>query len=458
LNEKVLAMQIERYIDSILDVLSDGIYISDQNGITLKVNRAYEQLSGLRREELLGKCVTDLQKEGTFDVVLNPDIVKTRRPQTSVQITRQGAKVVLHGYPVLNAAGDVVLVVTFVRDITALSNLEEQLTYQRDLITTYHSALARESGQAATLIAKSRAMTDLLDTLYHVATTDATVLLLGETGVGKDSLAQKIHEASARSSQPFFKIDCSAIPENLVESELFGYEAGAFSGANSGGKPGYIEMANKGTLFLNEIGELPLLMQTRLLRFLQDREFMRVGSTKVRKVDVRIIAATNRDLVRAVKDGQFRSDLYYRLCVAVMTVPPLRERTEDIMPLSDHFLRKFNAKYRKHLVFSPEAAGALQAYDWPGNVRELENLIQSLVVTTRSKERIEASDLPQILMPLAPGLARRSLHDAVAEFEQDMIRKAFEEYGSISEVARALQVDRVTIYRKMKRVLSGRGA
>lgn len=458
MNGKVLAMQIERYIDNILDILSDGIYISDQNGITLKVNRAYEQLSGLRREELLGKCVIDLQREGTFDVVLNPDIVKTRRPQTSVQITRQGAKVVLHGYPVLNAAGDVVLVVTFVRDITALSHLEEQLTYQRDLITTYHSALARESGKAATLIAKSRTMTELLDTLYHVATTDATVLLLGETGVGKDSLAQKIHEASSRSSQPFFKIDCSAIPENLVESELFGYEAGAFSGANSGGKPGYIEMANKGTLFLNEVGELPLLMQTRLLRFLQDREFMRVGSTKVRKVDVRIIAATNRDLVRAVKDGQFRSDLYYRLCVAVMTVPPLRERIEDILPLADHFLQKFNAKYRKHLSFSPEAAGALQSYDWPGNVRELENLIQSLVVTTRSRERIEASDLPAILMPLASGLTRRSLHDAVAEFEQDVIRKAFEEYGTISEVARALQVDRVTIYRKMKRVLSGRGA
>ncbi|NLI28922.1 MAG: sigma 54-interacting transcriptional regulator [Nitrospiraceae bacterium] len=448
-------MQIERYIDSILDVLSDGIYISDQNGITLKVNRAYEQLSGLRREELLGKCVTDLQKEGAFDVVLNPDIVKTRRPQTSVQITRQGAKVVLHGYPVFNAAGDVVLVVTFVRDITALSNLEEQLTYQRDLITTYHSALARESGQPA-LIAKSRAMTKLLDTLYHVATTDATVLLLGETGVGKDSLARKIHETSSRSSQPFFKIDCSAIPENLMESELFGYEAGAFSGANTGGKPGYIEMAHKGTLFLNEVGELPLLMQTRLLRFLQDREFMRVGSTKVRKVDVRIIAATNRDLVRAVKDGQFRSDLYYRLCVAVVTVPPLRERSDDILPLANHFLGRFNAKYRKNLSFSPEAADALQAYEWPGNVRELENLVQSLVVTTRSKDRIEGTDLPPILSLRASGLARRSLHDAVAEFEHDIIRKAFEEYGSISEVARALQVDRVTIYRKLKRSVAGR--
>jgi len=444
-------MQIERYLDSIFDVLSDGIYISDQNGITLKVNRAYEQLSGLRREELIGKCVTDLQKEGVFDVVLNPNIVKTRRPQTSVQMTKQGAKVVLYGYPVLDASGEVVLVVTFVRDITALSQLEDQLNYQRDLITTYHNAMARQGGQAFSLVAKSKAMTELLDTLYHVATTDATVLLLGETGVGKDSLAQKIHENSPRSAQPFFKVDCSSIPENLVESELFGYDAGAFSGASTGGKAGYIEMAHKGTLFLNEIGELPLLMQTRLLRFLQDREFMRVGATRVRKVDVRIIAATNRDLVRAVKEGTFRSDLYYRLCVAVLTVPPLRARSEDILPLADFFLGKFNLKYRKNLAFSEDVISAFQHYDWPGNVRELENLVQSLVVTTREKDRIDVSDLPPTLMPASLSLKTQSLHDVVAEFEREVIRRAFEAHGSITEVARSLKVDRVTIYRKMKR-------
>lgn len=444
-------MQIEHFIDTILDVLSDGIYISDRHGITLKVNRAYEQLSGLSREEVIGKRVTDLQEEGTFDVVLNPNIVRTRKPQTSVQVTRQGCKVVLHGYPVLDAAGEVALVVTFVRDITALSQLEDQLKYQRDLILTYHAAMAQSGRHADSLIAQSGAMTKLLETLRHVAVTDAAVLLLGETGVGKDSLARRIHENSPRMAKPFFKVDCAAIPENLVESELFGYEAGAFSGANTGGKLGYIEMAHKGTLFLNEIGELPLSMQTKLLRFLQDQEFMRVGATKVRKVDVRIIAATNRDLARAVKDGTFRSDLYYRLLVAVLTIPPLRERGEDIEPLANLFLSRFNSKYRKSLALSKEVIRAFQSYEWPGNVRELENLIQSLVVTLRDKNSIELSDLPLILTPAKLSFKGHSLQDLVADFEKDVLRRAFETHGSISEVARHLKIDRVTVYRKMKK-------
>lgn len=444
-------MQIEHFIDTILDVLSDGIYISDRHGITMKVNRAYEQLSGLSREEVIGKRVTDLQEEGTFDVVLNPNIVRTRKPQTSVQVTRQGCKVVLHGYPVLDASGEVALVVTFVRDITALSQLEEQLKYQRDLILTYHTAMAQSGRHADSLIAQSGAMTKLLETLHHVAITDAAVLLLGETGVGKDSLARRIHENSPRMAQPFFKVDCAAIPENLVESELFGYEAGAFSGANTGGKPGYIEMAHKGTLFLNEIGELPLSMQTKLLRFLQDQEFMRVGATKVRKVDVRIIAATNRDLARAVKDGTFRSDLYYRLLVAVLTIPPLRERGEDIEPLANLFLSRFNIKYRKSLALSREVIRAFQSYEWPGNVRELENLIQSLVVTLRDKSSIELSDLPLILTPAKISLSGHSLQDLVADFEKDVLRRTFETHGTISEVARHLKIDRVTVYRKMKK-------
>jgi PAS domain S-box-containing protein len=449
--QKVLTMQIEHYLDSILDVLSDGIYISDRHGITLKVNRAYEQLLGLKREELIGKYVTDLQKDGAFDVVLNPNIVRTRKPETSVQVTRQGSKVVLHGYPVLDASGEVALVVTFVRDITALSQLEEQLNYQRDLITTYRNALAQEGGQTTSLIAKSTVMTKLLETICHVAPTDATVLLLGETGVGKDALARKIHENSPRIAKPFFKVDCAALPENLVESELFGYEAGAFSGASTGGKPGYIEMAHKGTLFLNEVGELPLLMQTKLLRFLQDQEFMRVGGTKVRKVDVRIIAATNRDLAKAVKEGTFRSDLYYRLLVAVLTIPPLRERGDDIMPLANYFLHKFNAKYRKQLSLSGEASSAFLSYEWPGNVRELENLIQSLVVTMREKDRIEPSDLPLLLKPAKISLKSQSLHDMVADFEKEVLHRAFEAHASISAVAKQLRIDRVTVYRKMKK-------
>lgn len=453
--------EVESYFDDIINVLSDGIYISDSSGMTLKVNSMYEKLTGLKREEMEGLLVTELIHQGKYDVILNPDIVRTGEPKTAVQTTKLGRKVILNGYPVFDRDGKVALVVTFVRDVTVLSQLKVQIDAQQELINKLHLGVQHLSKKTAPLIVQGGKMLALLKMLDNIANTDATVLLLGETGVGKDLLARRIHENSQRRDGSFFKVDCTTIPENLIESELFGYEPGAFSGAATKGKPGLVEMAANGTLFLDEIGELPYSIQGKLLRVLQDQEIMRVGSTRAKKVDVRIISATNRNLDEAVRSGTFRIDLFYRLRVAVIDIPPLRERGEDIPSLVQYFLDKYNNKYKKRICFSAGVDEIFRNYRWPGNVREMEHLIQSMVVTM-DKEVIEEADLPQnmlaqedqssiILRPWVVNPGSRSLDEIMSEIEKMLLHKAVEVHGAISEVAKIFKVDRTTIYRKLKK-------
>jgi len=453
--------EVESYFDEIMDVLSDGIYISDSSGMTLKVNSMYEKLTGLKREEMEGILVTDLINQGKYDVILNPDIVKTGEPKTAVQITKLGRKVILNGYPVFDKEGKVALVVTFVRDVTTLSQLKVQIASQQELIDKLHLGVQHLSKKTSPLIINCEKMLALLKMADNIAQTDATVLLLGETGVGKDLLARRIHENSQRRNDSFFKVDCTTIPDNLIESELFGYEPGAFSGASTKGKLGLLEMAANGTLFLDEIGDLPYHLQGKLLRVLHDQEIMRVGSTRAKKLDVRLIAATNRNLEEAVRLGTFRIDLFYRLRVAVIDIPPLRERRKDIPYLVKYFLEKYNNKYKKKIVFSTGIEEIFQNYKWPGNVREMEHLIQSLVVTM-DKDTLEEADLPQNILaqeennsimfrPLAVNLGNRSLEEIMNDIEKELLRKAIEVHGTISEVAKNFKVDRTTIFRKLKK-------
>jgi PAS domain S-box-containing protein len=455
---------IETYFDSILDVLSDGIYVSDRDGNTLKVNTMYEKLIGLKREDLVGRKVQDLVKEGVFDLVLNPQIVKTGQPATSVQTTKKGQKLILNGHPIFDEEGKVALVVTFVRDVTVMSQLRDQIAAQNKLLEqlrTNVQYINEESIQKFPLNGfKSREMVHLTKLIEKIAVTDAAVLVLGETGVGKEFFARSIHRASPRGDKTFFKVDCTTIPENLIESELFGYAAGAFSGANVKGKPGLFEMADHGTLFLDEIGELPLAMQVKLLRVLQDQEILPVGSTRVRKVDVRIIAATNSDLEKNVEEGRFRSDLYYRLRVAVLSIPPLRNRREDIMPLAHHFLNKYAARYKKEVHFGSTIEDVFINYRWPGNIRELENLIASQVVTCE-RDVIEAADLTgcklnkscerKLNLYETIEARNRSLKEIVQDLEREILSGAIEVHGSMAKVAEVLKIDRSTIFRKLKR-------
>ena len=429
------------HFQAILDALSDGVYISDVTGKTLCVNRMYEQLTGLRREDIEGCDVRDMVRNGIFDSILNPEIVETRKPATKVQHLKDGKTLVLSGYPVFDEEGKLCFVVTFARDITILTNLNEQVGHQKSLLQKTEGQIAfmakQQKEHSFTPSFASKAMGEVLNLVDRIAPTDATVLILGETGVGKDVIANLVHQRSPRAENLMLKVDCGGISEGLTESELFGYVAGAFTGASSKGKAGYFEIANGSTIFLDEIGELPLSMQTRLLRVLQDGEIMRVGSASPRKVDVRIIAATNRNLKDCVLAGTFRRDLYYRLNVATINIPPLRERAEDIGLLAKLFLAMYASKYRKNLYFLDITLEILRSYSWPGNVRELQNLVHSIAITARGPA-ISPQDLPSQISGTKQKESSfgedifadsRSLHEIMEEIEADFLTRAIEHYG-----------------------------
>ena len=455
------------YFDRILDLFGDGIYMTDREGRTLKVNRPYENLTGLKRGELIGRRVTDLRSAGVFDTALNPEVVRTGRPKTSVQIVRNGRRVVLNAFPVFGETGRVALVVTFVRDVTAMTQLKAQLAEQGKLISEFDRKLQRILGdrvKTPPLIAESPRFRETLNRMRKIAGTDVAVLLLGETGVGKGVMARQIHSGSPRSRKPFLVVDCAGIPHSLIESELFGYTPGAFSGASPEGKIGYFEMADKGTLLLDEIGELTLPMQAKLLRVLQEYEIVRVGDTRPRKIDVRIVAATHRDLAREVAAGRFRKDLFYRLQVAVIDIPGLNERKPDIVPLARHFADRFSHRHHKRVSLTREAEAVLVDYHWPGNVRELENLIQGLVVTSENGA-IGRDDLPRRMLFKGPAASfphacrdrsagEMSLKKIMAGVERDLILDAMDACGSVAKVAERFQVDRTTIFRKVRKYRS----
>lgn len=313
------------YIEQLYDTFRDAVCVTDARGVVVLVNRRHSELTGIPKEDILGKRVQDMVQNGIFDVVLNAKVVNSGEKVASVQHLYNGRILILDGYPIKNDAGEVVYVVTIIRDITVLSELREEVTAQKELLETFqalNSDAAVPDAIQYPRVLQSQAMQRLYGEAANIARTDATVLLLGETGTGKDVMARHIHHLSGRADAPFIKVDCGSIPENLIETELFGYVPGSFSGASKNGKAGLVEAANGGTLFLDEVGELPMPMQTRLLRVLQDWEVLRVGATVPRKVDVRVIAATNKDLEKELERGSFRSDLYYRLKVAVLTLPP----------------------------------------------------------------------------------------------------------------------------------------
>ncbi|MEA4857510.1 sigma-54 interaction domain-containing protein [Solidesulfovibrio sp.] len=464
------------HLDAILDSIEDGVFIADRDGYALKVNAAYEQLTGMAKAELIGKNVEELKKAGLFNIApITPEIVATGRPASSIQVTRDNRSMTIDGKPVRDPDGTVSLVVLYARDITLMARMRERISRQQELIETYQHQMdffIREGGGVTGFIAENSAMKRLMDLLRRVAATDAVALVLGETGVGKELFARMIHEASPRREKPFVKVDCASIPENLIESELFGYAPGAFTGAHPKGRVGFFEMAEGGTIFLDEIGEMPLVLQSKLLRVLQDRELTPVGSSRARRTDVRVIAATNRNLENEAKLGTFRSDLFFRLRVAVLEIPPLRDRPDDILPLARLFLQRFGSRYRKRAAFSLEAERILAHYNWPGNVRELENLIEGLVITCDGA--IAADDLPTAMRvkecplpaagpqePAAPGAAatgpclpvdfERPYKEVLSAFERDYLERAIAHFGSVGEAAKRLGLDRTTIFRKMKR-------
>lgn len=316
--------KLNRALDAIIENSYDGIYITDQNGITLYTNSAIERITGIPKEYYIGKSVDQLIKRGILNTSVTHKVVKLRRTVSVVQDNFAGKETLITGSPVFNEEGEIEQVVTNIRDLSDLNELMHELTKVNELNNQYKQEIEklRKITSQDGVVFVSDKMKMIYEIAERISDIDATVLILGETGVGKDVLARNIYNRSIRSKKgDFVKINCGAIPADLLESELFGYEGGAFTGANQKGKPGMFEVAESGILFLDEVGELPLQLQVKLLRALQEREIQRIGGTKPKKIDVRIIAATNRNLLEMVKVGEFREDLYYRLNVIPITIP-----------------------------------------------------------------------------------------------------------------------------------------
>lgn len=449
--------QLNAELDAIIESSFDGLFVTDGEGVVLRLNRAFERITGLRREELIGRKMSDLTREGYFSESVSLLVLERREPVTITQQNKNGKLTLVTGNPIYNEQGQIFRIVTNVRDITELNELKHKLDQVQGLSEHYASQLRHLKMKYADthkMIISSVKMENLIQLALRLARVDSTILIQGESGVGKELIAETIHVNSPRRQKAFIKVNCGAIPENLLESELFGYEEGAFTGAKKEGKLGIFELADGGTLFLDEIGELPLSLQVKLLRVLQDREITRVGGIKPLPVDVRIIAGTNRDLSEMVMSRTFREDLFYRLNVVPLMVPPLRERPEEIPAMVAHFVSKYNQRYRLNKQVTPEVINLLMEYHWPGNVRELENLIERLVVITPG-DTITSGDLPPHIggrsVRLTPEVAVSDvvpLRYAIENLEKQLLEKAFAKFGTTRKIAKELGVNQSTVVRK----------
>lgn len=436
----------------------DALAIADGESRLLLLNPAFERVMGIKNSEIIGRRIRDLVNEGISDTAATLKVLETGKAQTVIINTIAGRQVLSTGIPVLDRHGKIAKIYCNLRDITELNHLKEKYEQSEKLVSKYLLELqeARRMREVpSAFVAHSRQMKQVIETVYRVARIDTTVLILGESGVGKDLVARLIHEASPRmEAGTFVKINCGAIPAELLESELFGYEAGAFTGAKKEGKAGYFEIADKGTLFLDEIGDLPLRLQVKLLSVIQDQEITRVGGTRPKKVDVRIIAATNRDVEKMVKTGNFREDLYYRLNVVPIYIHSLRERREEIPFLLKHYLNNFNKRYHLNVRLTKEVVEQLSSYRWPGNVRELANLVEQLVVLA-NEDLVTLEHLPKKFISaegkdLEETSEIRSFDRAVKEFEVKLIRKALDQSKTNEEAAHKLGISLSTLARRIR--------
>ena len=447
--------------NEILDSMSDDLLISDGAGKVLKVNRSFEMLYNLSSEEALGRTVYELEEEGYFRPSIIAKVIQSGEKTTMTQKNQSDRDIIVTASPIFDNEGKLKFVVSFSRDITEMVQLEKKYSRLQNEAARYSAeikALRKENGADSEIIISSVQMERIMNTINRIADFDANVLILGDSGTGKTKLAKVIHKKSRRAEGSFIDINCAAIPENLLESELFGYEKGSFTGAGSSGKVGLIELADKGTLLLDEISEMPITLQAKLLKAIQDKTITRVGGTKPIKVDFRLIAASNRELEKYSDEGKFRKDLYYRLNVVNIQIPALAERKEDIIPMVNFFTEKFNKSYNIEKRFSPKAIEAMVRYPWPGNVRELSNVIERTIVTSEKSE-ISVDDLPKELVEDYRDTMKYpidnigGLNEAVEQLERQMITEAYEKCGTTIGVAEYLKISQPTASRKIMKYI-----
>ncbi|MCG8477554.1 MAG: sigma 54-interacting transcriptional regulator [Spirochaetales bacterium] len=470
LRERLEEQEFEIYsLREMMNRLQEGIYITDNRGITLYVNDAFVHLSGLDRDELIGRRVHDLRDEGVLPNSCCARVIETRKPASTINNYYQGQKCLVSGSPVFDDRGRLIRTIAVVRDVSELGVMMEQLSLQdAPPDTAISEAPRRTAGDGRPEIPSSEdpVMQEVYDKASRLAHLNSTLLIVGETGTGKDYLAAAIHRlgspAREEGGAPLVKINCGALPEHLIESELFGYEAGAFTGAGSKGKRGLFEEAGEGTVFLDEIGDMPYTLQVKLLGVLNDHQFYRVGGNRMVSFKARVIAATNADLETLVRERKFRADLFYRLNVIRISLPPLRRRPADIVPLVRSFLSEYNARYEKNHSISPEALRVLQEYPWPGNIRELRNFIEKTVVFSDDEPMsAEAArtglsstagfDISPIPESTTLAATSGTLKERLREYERTIVQRTVEAAATLREAADDLGIDLSTLMRKKRR-------
>ena len=445
-----------RELDSVLEFIHDGIWVIDGQGVTRRINRAMERIAGIRACEVVGRHVSEPLREGRFKTCVTLRALETRHTVTLFDDYSNGKRCLNTSTPIFDADGKVWRVIAAIRDITELENLQTKLSNLEVEALAYRlRAQGLEGETASGLLGQSLLVQRVRQDIAKAAQSEAMTLILGETGTGKSLAAKLIHDMSARAEKPFVAVNCGAIPPALMESEIFGYEGGAFTGAARGGKRGMLELAQGGTLLLDEVGELSLPMQAKLLHVLDGQPIYRVGGTQPITADARIIAATNKPLDRMVAEGRFREDLFYRLRVLCVEMPPLRERRDDILLLAWHFLRKIGQETGATKRLDPRTEQIFLAYGWPGNVRELQSVIQSLL-TLCERQNILPGDLPSYMREAAeelpePAVPRESLTSAVERLERDMLSAALAETGSTYKAARRLGISQSSVVRKARK-------
>jgi len=438
-------------LSEVIDLSADGLVSVDDRGILLRMNQAYETIVGVQARDFVGRPALELKQQGYLPDLVSLQVLRDRQP-TNLFVQIDEKDVLLTARPVFNTSGQLIRVVANIRDLTELNKLKEELRKFQVLTTRYETELQqfRVQEYAGELVTRSRLMRDVLDMAVRASRTEATILISGETGTGKEIVARIIHRSGHRAKGPFITVNCAALPETLLEAELFGYEHGAFTGARTQGRTGLFETAQGGILFLDEIAELPVSMQAKLLRTIQEKTIRRIGGTREIDLDVNLVAATNKDLKQRVAEGRFRDDLFYRLNVIHIRLPPLRQRMEDIPLLVDHFLRSFNAKYELNTTIRQETMDRFLHYQWPGNIRELENAVERLVVLDRGPDA-ESECLPQSLGVPLKRCSGTALRELLESTEREAVIRAYQHCGSTRKAALQLGISQATMARKLKK-------
>ncbi len=433
-------------LNQVLEQSPTSIYVADATGKTLRINKCFEDLSKITRKDLLGRKTSDLENDAVYQPSAIRLALKEKRRIAVQQANMTNRNFIVTGAPVFDENGEIIMAVT-----NAILNAEVEQIGQ--YLLSRENVNVKESKDYE-IIASNTTMKTILQLADLVKNTGSTIIIEGETGVGKNVLARHVHKTSNRRGKRMIEVNCGAIPEALLESELFGYDSGAFTGANKHGKPGLIELCDGGTILLDEIGEMPMALQVKLLHFLQNRKIIRVGGTDEIEINVRVIATTNKRLELMVAEGTFREDLYYRLNVVPIVIPPLRERKEDIIPMAQHFVEKYARQYARDFTLSDEHIKHILNNPWKGNIRELENYIERLVVTEGNIDILEQFEEFASSNDTMVGAHETKGMCSVEELEREAIIEAYKKYGSSYKVAEALGMSQSTAYRKIKKYVT----